>query len=196
MSALSPTGLPSTAPPPSPRPGQPPPGLVLAVAVEDARLYPAGAIASVTMPATTDAITYIARRRPTLVVIDWDLPSLDGAAICRAACAHPHTTVLITTGSVERVPEALRCGCHAVLLKPFSPNLAAARIGRLWRDAGMQQHAAVRSVIERGSNRTWRRLPCPACSTAGAVSFDYASHRKSWYACRACDHVWLGARQE
>jgi DNA-binding response OmpR family regulator len=56
----------------------------------------------------------------------------DGIEICHAARVQPQPPlVVMTTEILERVPAALTAGCNAVLLKPYSPNLLCARLGRL-----------------------------------------------------------------
>jgi hypothetical protein len=98
----------------------------------------------------------------------------------------------------DGAPSALKAGCHAVLLKPLTMNLVAARLGRLSRE--LPTAAAATRIAERlgqfGTNRTWPELSCPTCSQAGAVSFEYSSHRRTWFACLGCESVWLGRRQE
>jgi DNA-binding response OmpR family regulator len=187
----SPGPLPATTP-------QKSPDLValLAVPKADVGAYPCGLATPVAVHTTTAAMQTLEQLRPRVVVIDWDLPTVDVEALCRAAAQRASTTVLITTQFVDRVPAALKCGCHAVLLKPFTVNLAAARIGRLCRDATTRMSYAIRSVVERGTNRTWPETACPQCAKRGAIGFDFASYRTSWYACAACDHVWRGPRQE
>jgi DNA-binding response OmpR family regulator len=170
--------------------------VLLAIAPGDVAHYPSGALTVTPVHTTGEAIHALERLRPHIVVIDWDLATLDAPSICRHAAQRPATTILIATDAPDRVPAALRCGCHAVLLKPFSVNLASARIGRILREATIRQVATLRHVFAQGTNRTWPGTPCPACTAMGAVSFDFASHRQSWYACGSCDHVWRGRRQE
>jgi len=83
-------------------------------------------------------------------------------------------------------------------LKPITVNLVAARLGRLCRE--MPAAAAVSrlgvTLQQWGTNRTWPEVHCPQCNEGSAVCFEYSSHRRSWYACLACDHVWLGPRRE
>jgi DNA-binding response OmpR family regulator len=169
---------------------------LLAVSKDDVASYPCGPAKPVTTSTTAAAMLALEQLRPSIVVIDWDLATLDAATICRAAAQRASTTVLITSQFAERVPAALKCGCHAVLLKPFSVNLAAARLGRLCRDATNRMPPALRRMIERGTNQTWPNTACPQCARRGAIGFDFDSRRTSWYACVACDHVWRGPRQE
>lgn len=141
------------------------------------------------------ARAFLERTGVAVIVTDLDLP--DGAAIdlCRAAKALPNApSVLVTTAQVERVPDALEVRCDGVLLKPFVPNLLVARIGRLMR--ARTQHSGRPNSMQSGTNRFWPKTGCPYCGTQGVTSFEFASHRRSWYACNRCKKVWLGKRQE
>jgi len=109
----------------------------------------------------------------------------------------------------ERVPDALAAGCDGVLLKPFPPNLLHARIGRLLRARGealknksRQSQLKVHHLGERselllgGTNRVWPNTHCPYCNHSGVTSFEFCSHRRSWYACLECKKVWIAKRLE
>ena len=141
------------------------------------------------------ARAFLGRAGVAVIVTDLDLS--DGAAIdlCRAAKALPKPpSVLVTTAQVERVPDALEARCDGVLLKPFAPNLLVARIGRLMR-ARTQYPARPNSMLS-GTNRFWPKVSCPSCEAQGVTSFEFASHRRAWYACGKCKKVWLGKRRE
>jgi DNA-binding response OmpR family regulator len=132
---------------------------------------------------------YLRRARPVLVILELDVTDGKTAEICRDAKSYdPPAAVLVTTTAVEKVPAALAAGCDGVLLKPFPPNLFYGRIGRLLR--------AHRSTRQRGTNREWPDVPCPHCHHNGVTSFEYASHRRAWYACLSCNHVWLAKEQD
>ena len=183
------------APEPARRPAETTPALLLAIDPLDAAMYAAAPFTRLSAQTTADAVQRIARERPRIVVVDWDREDFDGPAICRAAAALPATSVLVTTSTPERVPAILKAGCHAVLLKPFARNLIAARLGRLLRERPVRGLSGAR-IGESGTNRVWPTTACPQCHTSGATSFDFSSYRRMWYACLACDAVWLGARQE
>jgi len=186
-----------TRPPPSPEDA--PPALILAVAAADVESFPAIPFTRLAARSTAEAIRLIERWRPRVVAIDWDLPEeFDGPAITRAARQTGVTAVLVTTAVPATAPAALKAGCHAVLLKPFAPNLIAARVGRLCREVPTVPAAAraAAALQQCGTNRTWPDMECPKCDHQGAVSFEFSSHRRSWYACLACDSVWLDARRE
>ena len=149
----------------------------------------------VVSPSVATARAFLGRNGWTVVVIDLDLP--DGAVfdLCREAKALPKPpSVLVTTAQVERVPDALAAGCDGVLLKPFAPHLLVARIGRLVRSR-TQNSGKPHSMLP-GTNRRWPNIGCPYCETQGVTSFEFASHRRAWYACLRCKNVWLHKRQE
>ncbi len=180
-----------------PAPADDRPLVLVAADSQDVSLFGAGQFRRVLARTTDEALRVIERDRPCLVAVDLDVTSMDGVAVCAGAAGRGNASVLVTTRTPERVPAALRSGCHAVLLKPFAPNLLATRIGRLLRERG--QAGERRSpFIERpcGTNRVWPDTRCPTCDAPGATSFDFSSYRTMWYACLACDGVWLGKRQE
>jgi len=153
---------------------------------------------------------FLRRQAPGLVITELDLPGGDGVEICREAkrlTVPPQ--VLVTTVNAERVPEALSAGCDGVLLKPFAPNLLFARIGRLLRARSealriraryqslKTSHLAARSEeLLSGTNRVWPNTHCPYCDHGGVTSFEFCSHRRSWYACLQCKKVWIAKRLE
>ena len=135
------------------------------------------AVFAVTAASTVEAIRLVQRDQPRCVVVDLDQDSVDGLAICRVAAGLTSSVILVTTSSPERVPAALKTGCDAVLLKPFTPNLLAARLGRLFRESATNN--GDETVVERrGSNRVWPETSCPACRAEGATSFEFSSHRR------------------
>lgn len=177
------------------------PTLLAAVAEADGPRYAIPSYTRTMVHQTSAALQTIARERPSVVIVDLDVPSVSGPEIIRASVTLPLTSVLVTTVNPSTVPAALKAGCHAVLLKPFAPNLLAARLGRLMRERAQQirfpsLRGSVTSPGGGGTNRVWTDTACPYCSTGGATSFEFSSHRRMWYACLSCDSVWLGTRQE
>ena len=173
------------------------PSLIVAVAESDVERFPSSPYVRLAARSTTEAIRLIDRWRPKVVVIDWDQSALDAAAVCAAAKQIGAIGILAVMTDAQRAPLALKAGCHSILLKPFTLNLTAARLGRLCREmpaAGPVSRSG--SMPMYGTNRVWPDASCPKCNAGSAVSFEFSSHRRSWYACVFCDHVWLGARRE
>jgi DNA-binding response OmpR family regulator len=174
------------------------PALIVAVPAADVEQFPNQLFTRYPARNTIDAIRLIERWRPRVVAIDWDAPDFDGKAICASARQSAGTGVLVMTLRPENAPAAIKAGCHALLLKPFAPNLLAARLGRLSREIPAPQVAnrLPEKLGQFGTHRMWPDVSCPHCRHAGAVSFEHSSHRRSWYACLSCDQVWLARRQE
>ena len=164
----------------------------------------------VTAANAATALQMLGRFEPALVVTELDLSDGPGEDICRRAktLATP-ATVLVTTAQAERVPNALAAGCDGVLLKPFAPNLLYARLGRLLRSRSVElrmrahrqqaKSAHLKEQVEllaARSNHEWPNTYCPYCQHRGVTSFEYTSHRRSWYACLSCNKVWIAHRQE
>jgi CheY-like chemotaxis protein len=180
-----------------PSPADARPSLIVAVADGDVERFPSAPYVRLAARSTAEAVRLIDRWRPRVIVIDWDLPTVDAGAICTAARQHGVIGILAVMTDAARAPLALKAGCHSILLKPFSLNLTAARLGRLCRE--MPTAGTVRrspSAVQPGTNRAWPEAACPKCGKDGAVSFEFSSHRRSWYACLGCEHVWLGQRRE
>lgn len=156
------------------------------------------------------ALQFLRQASPSLVIADLALENGSAIEICRLAkqLATP-STVLVTAEDVQLVPAALEAGCDGVLLKPFQPNLLHARIGRLLRarSAALRlrsQRAYAKAdhlrdradLLMSATNRHWPSTYCPYCQHQGVTSFEFASHRKAWYACLDCKKVWMAKRQE
>jgi DNA-binding response OmpR family regulator len=157
------------------------------------------------------ALKALERSTPAVVITELDLVGGRGEEICRRAkqATDVPPSVLVMTSSVDRVPVALAAGCDGVLLKPFAPNLLYSRIGRLLRSRSMeirmraiQQIAKSAHLSERkpqrsvGTNQVWPTTHCPYCSHPGIVNFDHAHHRREWFACLACQRVWIAKSHE
>jgi len=160
---------------------------------------------------TTDAavaLEYLNRSTLALVVLDLDSHGAAGLEICCAALSlRTPATVLMTMSQTAPAADMLNAGCHAFLLKPFAANLLYARIGRLMRTRSEQtilrarngngsSHVSARAEPLASTNQVWPNTACPACDHRGAVSFEFSSYRRSWYACLGCKNVWIGKRQE
>ena len=70
---------------------------------------------------------------PPLVILDWQMPELDGLEVCRRIRASTHardTYVLVVTGRIEGddVADAMDAGADDYLFKPFTPSSITARL--------------------------------------------------------------------
>lgn len=85
--------------------------------------------------------------KPDLIVLDLNLPKLDGLAVCRQIRSQAQTPIIILSvrGGDEAVVKGLELGADDYVVKPFSPNQLVARIKAVSRRAGM---ADTTSVLE------------------------------------------------
>lgn len=81
------------------------------------------------------------RRRPDLVLLDTDMPGLDGFGVCRrlkAAAGLARVPVLMMTGRPRAgvSAEAERAGARRMLFKPFTCEALQAEVAKALREAG------------------------------------------------------------
>ena len=81
------------------------------------------------------AITAIPAYKPDVVILDWNLPTLDGPELMRIVRSpnvfpKPNVPAIMLTdvGYQSRITEAIRVGVHELLLKPISPKMLQQRI--------------------------------------------------------------------
>jgi two-component system chemotaxis response regulator CheY len=73
---------------------------------------------------------------PALVLVDWNMPNVSGIEVVRALADHPARSamrvVMVTTETeVDRVVEALGIGADEYLMKPFTKEAVAEKLGVL-----------------------------------------------------------------
>lgn len=76
-----------------------------------------------------------------LVLIDWNMPTLDGIGLVRRIRADsalaPLKLLMITSESdVGRVAEALQCGADEYLMKPFDKQMLAEKLQMVGLEVG------------------------------------------------------------
>ena len=81
------------------------------------------------------ALDIIRTMSPDLMVLDWEMPMLDGPQLIRiirspGVFPSPNLPIIMLTGYAERwrVTEALRLGVNEFLIKPISPKALLDRI--------------------------------------------------------------------
>ncbi len=100
---------------------------------------------------------------PDLIVLDLNLPKLDGLAVCRQIRSQEQTPIIILSvrSGDEAVVKGLEWGADDYIIKPFSPNQLVARIRAVARRAGMTDAPAVLElaglVFDRSRNEVQRR---------------------------------------
>jgi DNA-binding response OmpR family regulator len=92
------------------------------------------------------AINLFTEQRPDLVVLDINLPRLNGFEVCETIRATATTPILIVTSydSDEDEVKGLSLGADDYIKKPFNPNVLVARVQALVRrhDEAKQLHFA------------------------------------------------------
>ena len=104
---------------------------------------------------------------PDLIVLDLNLPKLDGLAVCRQIRSQEQTPIIILSvrSGDEAVVKGLEWGADDYIIKPFSPNQLVARIRAVARRAGMTDAPTVLElaglVFDRSRNEVQRRAKEP-----------------------------------
>lgn len=89
-----------------------------------------------------------AEESPDLIVLDVNMPKLDGFAVCRRIREQADTPILLLTvrSEEEDIVRGLELGADDYIVKPFSPRQLVARAQAVLRRAGKTRTAAVRQV--------------------------------------------------
>jgi len=106
-----------------------------------------------------EGLTVFRHEKPDLVVLDLNLPRIDGLDVCRTIHRESDTPVIMLTARVEEQDRliGLELGADDYIVKPFSPREVVAR---------------VRAVLRRV-----RPMPStPETITAAEVTLDLARH--------------------
>jgi len=84
------------------------------------------------------------QRQPDLVILDLNLPGMDGLDVARAIRRKSSTPILMLTARVEEADQlvGLELGADDYMTKPFSPRLVVARVRALLRRSAPAPQAA------------------------------------------------------
>ncbi|HRQ40772.1 MAG TPA: response regulator transcription factor [Chloroflexota bacterium] len=101
-------------------------------------------------------ITTWEKESPSLVVLDLNLPRLDGLGVCRHIRAHDKTPIIILSvrGSDEAIVTGLEQGADDYIVKPFSPSQLVARVRAVLRRAGIAPTPGILAVGNLTLDRT------------------------------------------
>ncbi|MFO0831348.1 MAG: response regulator [Phycisphaerales bacterium] len=78
-----------------------------------------------------DALTKAAAAKPDLMLVDWNMPNMDGLTFVKTWRQTNKTTpiIMVTTEAEKaRVIEAIKAGVNNYVVKPFTPDLLSQRI--------------------------------------------------------------------
>jgi DNA-binding response OmpR family regulator len=89
-----------------------------------------------------------AEEQPDLIVLDVNLPRLDGFAVCQRIRAQADTPIILLTvrGEEDDIVHGLKLGADDYITKPFSPRQLAARAQAVLRRAGRSVAPATRQA--------------------------------------------------
>ncbi|MDX2115033.1 MAG: response regulator [Planctomycetota bacterium] len=78
-----------------------------------------------------DALSKVGGFSPDLVLVDWNMPNMDGLTFVKQFRAKGHKTpvIMVTTEAEKvRVIEAIKAGVNNYVVKPFTPDILSQRI--------------------------------------------------------------------
>ena len=78
-----------------------------------------------------EALRLVEQDQPDVVVLDWQMPGLDGPDVCRALKANPrvaHIPVVFLTAQDSATEEAMAVGAAGIVRKPFDPRDLGAKV--------------------------------------------------------------------
>jgi len=77
------------------------------------------------------ALQRVAEDTPDLILLDWNMPNMDGLTFLKEFRAQGHTSwvIMVTTEAEKsRVIEAIKAGVNNYVIKPFTPDELSDRI--------------------------------------------------------------------
>lgn len=86
-----------------------------------------------------DALSKAKADPPDLILLDWNMPNLDGMGFMKSfRQENKETPIIMVTTEAEksRVIEAIKAGVNNYVIKPFTPDTLTARISETLSKAG------------------------------------------------------------
>jgi DNA-binding response OmpR family regulator len=107
------------------------------------------------------ALQLWADEHPDIIVLDVNLPRLDGFSVCKQIRQHADTPIILLTvrGEEEDIVHGLELGADDYIPKPFSPRQLVARTQAVLRRAGIKTPApAIHQLGEITLDRSRRQV--------------------------------------
>jgi DNA-binding response OmpR family regulator len=85
---------------------------------------------------------------PDVIILDVNMPKLDGFSVCRRIRTHSDVPILLLTvrGEEDDIVRGLEIGADDYITKPFSPRQLVARVQAVLRRSGKTSAGAVRQA--------------------------------------------------
>ncbi len=87
-----------------------------------------------------DALSKVFADKPQLILLDWNMPNLDGLGFLQAFRQKDKTTpvIMVTTEAEKhRVVDALKAGVNNYVVKPFTPDALSSKIQQTMEKCGV-----------------------------------------------------------
>ena len=95
------------------------------------------------------ALAFFKRESPDFVILDLNLPGMDGLDVCKAIRRDSNVPILMLTARVEEADRliGLELGADDYVVKPFSPREVVARVRTIFRRTNISEAAAPERII-------------------------------------------------
>lgn len=98
----------------------------------------------------SEAMPAFRRERPDLVILDLNLPEVDGLQVCRSLRRDSNVPVIMLTARVDEADRliGLELGADDYILKPFSPREVLARVRAVLRRSSGE--LSTKKILQKG----------------------------------------------
>lgn len=119
----------------------------------------AGGFEAAVLERGAGAVEWIREQQPAAVLLDINLPGMDGLSICREVRRFSEVPILLVTARVEEIDRllGLEIGADDYICKPFSPREVVARVRAVLRRTNPAQ-AGAPSPVELDEDRFEARI--------------------------------------